>query len=329
MDGVPQLLAEVAAFQRSRAILSGAELDLFTRVSARARPAAELAGEVGTNERALTRLLDCLVTFDLLRKEGGRYHATERGALLSAEHPQSVLPMVLHQATLWRSWSLLTETVRHGVNPRLAELRAARSDAERAAFLLAMDVVGRDVAREIVRDLDVRGRRRLLDIGGASGTYTRAFLEQNPGMTAVLFDLAHAIPLARVQLERAGLLGRVELVAGDFYRDELPCGADLALLSAIIHQNSPAEDLALYRRVHRALEPGGELLIRDYFMDPSRTAPPRGALFALNMLVGTPGGDTHTLEEVRDRLHQAGFVDVRLVRPGDVMDAVVSARKEG
>jgi SAM-dependent methyltransferase len=329
MKSAHELLGEVAGFQRSRAVLSGAELDLFSRLAASARPASELAAEIGANERALARLLDCLVTFDLLAKEGDRYRVTESGALLSSGHPESVLPMVLHQNALWRNWSLLTETVRHGRNPRLEELRASRNEAERAAFILAMHVVGRGLAGKIVADLDVSGHRRLLDIGGASGTYTLAFLRRNPGMTAILYDLEHAIPLARERFEREGLLDRVELVAGDFYRDELPRGADLALLSAIIHQNSPEEDLALYRKIHRALEPGGELLIRDYFMDASRTSPPRGALFALNMLVCTPGGDTHTLEEVRDRLHAAGFAEVRQVRRGDWMDAVVSARKPG
>ncbi|MBW2071223.1 MAG: methyltransferase domain-containing protein, partial [Deltaproteobacteria bacterium] len=103
-----------------------------------------------------------------------------------------------------------------------------------------------------------------MDVGGATGTYTIAFLQKNPEMTAVLFDLPEVIPMAKDRLAKEKLLPRVELVAGDFYEDELPSGCDLALLSAIIHQNSPKQNLELYRKVHRALLPGGRILIRDH-----------------------------------------------------------------
>ena len=118
-------------------------------------------------------------------------------------------------------------------------------------------------------------------------------------------------------------------MGGDFYRDELPGGSDLALLSAIIHQNSPEENVDLYRKAYRALAPGGVLLIRDHIMDETRTKPPGGAMFALNMLVNTRGGDTYTYEEVRSTLERAGFTDVKWVREGEHMDSLVEARKPG
>ncbi len=73
--------------------------------------------------------------------------------------------------------------------------------------------------------------------------------------------------------------------------------------------------------------PGGKVLIRDHVMDPARTYPPQGALFAINMLVGTEGGDTYTFDEIEDGLAAAGFVDVKMVRKGERMDCLVEARK--
>src|SRR5208337_5140344 len=105
---------------------------------------------------------------------------------------------------------------------------------------------GRELARTIANDYDLGRFKRLLDIGGASGTYTIAFLLRNPAMTAVLFDLGNVIPMARERLLKEGIANRVALVAGNFYEDELPKGCDLALLSAIIHQNSPERNLDLY-----------------------------------------------------------------------------------
>jgi hypothetical protein len=107
----------------------------------------------------------------------------------------------------------------------------------------------------------------------------------------------------------------------------LPSGADLAWVSAIIHQNSREENRALYRRVAEALGGGGQIFIRDFVMDDSRTVPAAGALFAVNMLVATPGGNTYTLSEIREDLESAGFTDVQLVRRDNGMHSVVRGRR--
>ncbi|MFH1572109.1 MAG: methyltransferase, partial [Gemmatimonadota bacterium] len=67
----------------------------------------------------------------------------------------------------------------------------------------------------------------------------------HPEMTAVIFDLPPVVAMAREPLAAAGMSERVSLVSGDFYVDPLPPGCDLALLSAIIHQNSPEQNRAL------------------------------------------------------------------------------------
>jgi hypothetical protein len=167
----------------------------------------------------------------------------------------------------------------------------------------------------------------MLDIGGASGTYTIAFLRKNKEMRATIFDLEPVIPLARKRIETEGLSNRVSFVAGDFYKDNLPTGYDLALLSAMIHQNSNDENLALYRKIFNALESGGTILIRDHIMDESRAKPSAGALFALNMLINTKGGDTYTFQEVKNSLEMTGFININLARTGEKMDCLVEAQK--
>jgi SAM-dependent methyltransferase len=320
------VLEDVRGFFKSRVILTAAELDLFTRLEQGQATANDLAKEFSCDQRSLTRLLDCLVALDLLSKQDDLYQTAERGNLLSAEHPETELPMVLHLSGLWETWSGLTETLKTGENPRRKPV-AHRGKDSLKDFIGAMHVVGRGLSYEIADYYNLSPFKRLLDIGGATGTYTIAFLEKNPEMTAVLFDLPDVIDWAEERLGRENLLDRVELVAGDFYHDELPRGCDLALLSAIIHQNSPQENLDLYRKIHRALVPGGKLLIRDHVMDPCRTFPPQGTLFAINMLVNTRGGDTYTFDEIEDALETAGFHQVELMRKGERMDCLVEARK--
>lgn len=197
----------------------------------------------------------------------------------------------------------------------------------RRAFIGAMHVIGKNLSEEIAGSLDLGGYRKLLDIGGGSGTYTIAFLKNNPQLKAILFDLKDVIEMARERLSSEGFLDRAELIPGDFYADELPKGCDLALLSAIIHQNSRAQNVELFRKAYRALNPGGMLLIRDHIMNEARTWPLEGAMFAINMLANTLGGDTYTFLEVEQDLKEAGFENIKLLRSGERMDSIVGAAK--
>ena len=82
-----------------------------------------------------------------------------------------------------------------------------------------------------------------------------------------------------------------------------------------------------FAKVHAALTPGGRVLIRDVVMDESRTSPRGGALFAVNMLVNTPGGGTFTFAELGKELTEAGFADPVLLRQDEFMNSVVQAVK--
>ena len=52
-----------------------------------------------------------------------------------------------------------------------------------------------------------------------------------------------------------------------------------------------------------------------------------GALFAVNMLVGTRGGGTYTFAELRADLRAAGFTAARILRSEPTMNSVLAARK--
>lgn len=327
MERKEDVFAIARQFMQSRIILTAAELDLFTLVQEGNVTAVQIAQNRGVNERAVTRVLDCLVNFDLLGKTAaGVYSLTEEGAAFSSKHPASSLPMLLHINSIWDTWSKLTDVVVNGPDSE-QRLPKPMDPESRRAFIGAMHVIGRKLSEAIAGSLDLSGFKKMIDVGGGSGTYTIAFLKHNPRMRAVLFDMEGVIPMARERLEAEGFLARTETVAGDFYKDELPTGCDLALLSAIIHQNSRPQNRALYAKIFRALDPGGMLIIRDHIMDDSRTRPPEGALFAINMLVNTRGGDTYTFAEVDADLGEAGFVNARLLRTGEKMDCLVGATK--
>lgn len=320
-----EILALSRSFMECRVLLTAAELNIFKHLM---DPTAsrDVARKQGWHERPLTVLLDALTAMGLLIKTGSLYQ-TDPGLLpyLRPDSPQSVLPMICHAATIWKRWSDLTRIVTESGGVERPPARFEGPE-DRKAFIGAMHVVARELAPKIVKAIPGPARR-LLDVGGGSGTYTLAFLEAYPDMTATLLDLPDVVPMARNRIEEAGLMDRVTIAAGDFYRDPLPPGHDLAMVSAIIHMNSSEQNVALYKKIADALVPGGRIVIRDHVMKPDKTAPKSGALFAINMLVGTPGGGTYTYEEIKTGLVAAGFEKVQLLQEADRMMGLVQACK--
>jgi len=234
--------------------------------------------------------------------------------------------MVRHLANCLGRWAQLARITQTGKPAeRVPGIRGEAAD--QAAFIGAMHNFSAPVADEVVGRLKPLGFSHLLDIGGASGTWTMAFLDAVPEARATLFDLPAVIPMARTRLSDTALSDKVTLVAGDYNADDLPAGADLAWLGAICHQNSREQNRALFARIHRALTDDGVVVIRDVVMDPSPTSPERGALFAVNMLVATEGGDTYTFNEYREDLSAAGFDGVTLVHRDEFMNSLIRAKK--
>ncbi len=309
-------------FWEPRILLTAAELDLFTLLSDKPMTLDMIANRIGAEVRPLAILLDALCAIELLIKQEGKYRTEPTVVpLLDSRWQGNVLPMVLHANNLWGRFSTLSNVV--CANRR----ESADQDEWLASFIGAMHVVGAPQADRIVALVQPGQVRKFLDIGGASGTYTLAFLKHSPQLKATLFDRPPVVELARKRISQAGFLERVTLVGGDFYQDPLPAGHDLAFLSAIIHQNSPEENRALYRKILEALVPGGRLVIRDHILSEDRTSPRAGALFAINMLVGTAGGNSYTFEEIKGGLLAAGFERVNLLHPDQRMDGLVEAFK--
>ena len=314
--GQESIMGLSRAFMESRVLLTGAELNLFTLTAAAPLAAEQIAERIGADRRALTIVLDALTAMGLLVKREGSYQTEPSAArLLAADSPDSILPIIQHNIDLWERWGRLTGKVAAREKP----------DWSMRAFIGAMHAIARPLAARIVKLVNPAGARRLIDVGGGSGSYTLAFLEAAPRLRATIFDRPEVIEMARERVGAAGMLERVALVAGDFEQDPLPAGHDLAFVSAIIHQNSPVENVAMFRKIFAALEPGGRVVVRDHVLSPDRTEPRSGALFAVNMLVGTEGGNSYTEAEIREALTAAGFGGVRLIHPDRQMDGLVEA----
>jgi SAM-dependent methyltransferase len=325
--GREQILELISGFRPACVIGAAAELELWTALGGQSLSAGQLAEKLGCDLRAITMLLDAVAGLGFLEKRDDRYGvpAELRGWLL-ADSQETILPMLQHMTNVLRGWSQLAGVVKAGAPmPRVASIRGA--EADRASFIAAMHSISGPLADSLVARLGPPRFRNLLDVGGASGTWTMAFLRAVPAATATIFDLPDAIQQARARLAGTEFAPRVTLLPGDFYVDQLPGGADFAWVSAICHQHSRRHNRELFAKVFKALLPGGRVAVRDVVMARCRTKPLQGALFAINMLVNTDSGGAFTFDEYAEDLQAAGFQQPRLAVEDEAMSSVVVAEK--
>ena len=329
-----------SAYQQSCVLAAAAELDCFTAIlkCGNAMTAGMLAENIKTNPRGTAVLLDALAAMGFLGKSGpgesALYSVPEAfKELLDSRHPSSFIPILRHMGCVQRSWVQLAWAVRDG-KPPVRPHSILGKEADNVSFIMGMNSIARTLVDGVVQGLLQAGALsfgrediRILDIGGASGTYIQAFLQALPKATGAIFDLPVGIGEARKRLAGTEFESRIQLVAGDFYKDDLPQGFDFAWISAIIHQHGRPESRELYRKALKSLVPGGRVGVRDFMMSADRTSPKAGAFFGVNMLVSTESGMVYTFDEVKEDLETAGFIDVTLAVPAETMAAVVVGKK--
>jgi len=303
------------SFQESRVLLTALELDVFSAVLPGAT-APEVATQLGTDPRATEMLLNALVALGALLKREGLFRCTSESKALA-----SARVGLLHTVNLWDTWSTLTDCVRGGtatsLGPRNPEDRA---DDRTRAFIAAMHARAREGAEETVRLTGIHDAKRMLDVGGGSGAFSIAFARACPELRVEILDLGPVTALAEEYIREAGLQDRIAVRPGDMLGADFGVGHDLVLLSAVCHMLGETENRALMHRAAQSLEPGGRLVIREFILEEDRTAPTSAALFALNMLVGTPRGNAYTEGEYRTWMEEAGLSEVSRPDPeGDVM----------
>ncbi len=306
----PDIIRETAyAFQRSRVLLTAYELGVFTALGDDSKSSAEVAKILETDPRATDRLMNALCAIGLLEKKDNKFSNTPETARFLVQGKPEYMAGLMHTVHLWDTWSTLTPAVRQGTSVGRPPVNE-RGEKWLTAFIAAMHDRARKQAPAVAALLELSGVSRVLDVGGGSGAFAMAIARARAGITATVFDLPNVVSLTQKYVEQEGLADKVQTVAGDYLVDDLGSGFDLVFLSAIIHSNSVEENRKLIRKCAQALNPNGQVIVQDFIMDADRTSPAHGALFALNMLVGTEAGDTFTESEVREWMEEAGLSHV-------------------
>jgi demethylspheroidene O-methyltransferase len=312
----------VAGFAYSQTVAACVHTGLLTMVADGPLPEADLVERLALPAEGARRLLTAAAALKLVeRRSGGRWGLGVVGGPLLAS--PGLAQMVEHNALLYDE---LRDPVAHlrrapGQGSALAEYWPY-VDAPRRASLGAADVSGYSalmtatlppLADELLDAVPLRGRRALLDVGGGEGTFAAAAARRHPHLACTVFDLPPVAARGRRRLAEAGLGGRVRAVGGDFQRDALPTGADVATLVRVCLDHDDATVAALLRRVREALAPGGMVVIAEPLAGVAG-AEAVGDVYFAYYLRAMGRGRARRADEFRALLRDAGFRRVR-VRP--------------
>ncbi|HUW62768.1 MAG TPA: methyltransferase [Candidatus Bathyarchaeia archaeon] len=298
-------------FQNSYVIFAANEADIFALLE-QPRTAPDVARARGLSERGTRILLNGLAAMELVVRQGDTYRNTEVASACFVPGGIAYQGHILrHMRHVSENWARLGEAVRTGTGAQAQG--PARTPDQVRAFILGMSDIAKMSASEMLPhlDLDLSGRRHMLDLGGGPATYAITFLNAFPQMRATVFDFPDVIEIAREQVAETRIEDRFSYITGDMTRDDIGSGYDFILLSNIIHSMSVEENRTVVSKCYKALLPGGILLIKDFLVENDRSGPPFGLMFAINMLVATPEGDTYTFAEVEAWTREAGFKNGR------------------
>jgi predicted O-methyltransferase YrrM len=319
LNGPEQIIEMASGYQKSRIILTAFELDIFTAIGDGSLTSEAIAERINAKAGSTERLLNALCALGFLDKKEGCYSNTEASSLYLVKGSEKYLSRIGHMINLYRTWGTLTMAVQAGTSVTEREY----DPVSLVRFIDAMHHRAKKSAGELVSHIDLTGVNTVLDMGGGSGVYSMAFVNAKPGLRAVVFDLPEVTALARNYIAENGLTDRITTLDGDYNRDDFGGGYDLVFMSAIVHINSFDDNVALVKKARRSLKGGGRIVIQDHIMAEDRTSPARGAIFALNMLVNTKGGDTYTEKEMREWLSRAGCAPIERIYTGMENDLMV------
>jgi hypothetical protein len=306
-------------FAASKAFLSAVELGVFTVLAAGPLDCEPLRGRLGLNPRSARDFFDTLVALGVLEREGDRYANTpESDFYLDRNKPTYAGGLAeMANSRLYGFWASLTEALRTGVCQNESKTGGTIFDVlykdpqGLKTFLAGMTGNSLPPAKAMAAKFPWRDYRTFIDIGTAQGALPVQVALAHPHLHGGGFDLPVVGPVFEEYVASFGLQDRLRFYPGDFMKEDLP-NADVLVMGHILHDWNLEEKRELLRKAHRAVNPGGALIVYEHLIDDERRKNLPGLLMSLNMLIETPGGFDFTGRDCSQWMREAGFRQTRV-----------------
>lgn len=299
------------AYTESAAFYAALDLGLFSNVATGNDTVEKLATAMDVLPLNAERLVTAVQAMGLVTQEGGRLvNAPDAERYLVRDRPTYARAWMTFTRPQVADWFALTEHLRDKTPPALLGKYVDMTVDDARAYHEATFSVGMGAGRRFARQVDLSGRKLLLDLGGGSGAYSINAVQAYPGLMAVVFDLPPVVEVTQEYLAGAGVADRVTAQAGDFTRDPFPEGIDAIVMASnlpIYDEHVIADVVA---RAFDALEPGGEMHLIGEMLFDDRSGPVDAAMWGLSEALNHSGGKAHTIADCRGYFDAAGFAGI-------------------
>ena len=222
------------AYQRSAALNSAIELELFSAIDGGDKTIAAIATRCGASERGTRILCDYLATIDLLTKSADTYHlAPESAAFLSKRSPAylGTVARFLLRPELKHNFEDLTEAIRRGGVPPSSDNTVADENPIWVEFARSMGPLMVPAAHAIAELVaGTSGPLKVLDIAAGHGLFGITIAQRNPLAQIVAADWSAVLAVASENARTAQVQDRYRTLPGDAFKVDFPNGFDVALV---------------------------------------------------------------------------------------------------
>jgi 2-polyprenyl-3-methyl-5-hydroxy-6-metoxy-1,4-benzoquinol methylase len=311
----PDLFFETTqAHQRTAALRSAIELELFTAIGDSAHTVAEIAARCHASERGTRMLCDYLTIVGFLSKTGETYQLTPDSAMFLSKRSPAYLGGTMEflgSPELVHMFDDLTATIRRGtITEQTNTVSADNPVWQKFARAMAPMMIPSAQAIADVLSAASAGPIRVLDIAAGHGVFGIAIAQRNAQAEIVAVDWEGVLEVATENANRMGVAARHRALPGDAFKIDWGTGYDVALVTNFLHHFDPPTCEGLLRKIAGTLNPGGRVAVLEFVPNDDRISPPMPASFVMNMLAGTAGGNAYTFKELREMLVASGFSDV-------------------
>lgn len=300
------------AYQKTAALKTGLELDVFTAIGEGANTAAALARRCHASERGMRTLCDYLTIIGFLAKQDHKYTlAPDAATFLDRRSPAyigSIAGFVTAPEMIDR-FKDLTAVVRKGGSLQEDRGTTEANNPIWIEFARSMAAMQRPVAEGVAKTVnaDAGEKWKVLDIAAGHGVYGVTIARHNPNAEIFAVDWPSVLEVAKENARAAKVDSRYHAIPGNAFEVDFGSGYDLVLLTGFLHHFDPPTIEKLLRKVHAALAPNGRAFTVEFVPNEDRVTPVTAAGFSLIMLASTRAGDSYPMSEYERMFRNAGF----------------------